>query len=82
MTQVGIDTLGARSTLQVANKEYAYDLVKQAAEPEESDLPGAVTCDDGSTFSFSALCRLDTANEAEYFMHGGILHYVLRKLAA
>ncbi|MEN9289592.1 MAG: hypothetical protein RL317_1215, partial [Pseudomonadota bacterium] len=41
-----------------------------------------VTRKDGSTFSFKALCRIDTANEVEYFMNGGILHYVLRKLAA
>ncbi|MDM7965812.1 aconitate hydratase AcnA [Blastomonas fulva] len=41
-----------------------------------------VTRADGSTFSFEALCRIDTANEIEYFMNGGILHYVLRKLAA
>ena len=37
---------------------------------------------DGSTFTFTALCRIDTANEVEYFMNGGILQYVLRKLAA
>ena len=37
---------------------------------------------DGSTFSFDTLCRIDTANEVEYYMNGGILHYVLRKLAA
>jgi aconitate hydratase len=41
-----------------------------------------VTRPDGSTISFVALCRIDTANEVEYFMNGGILHYVLRKLAA
>ncbi|MFM6854629.1 MAG: aconitate hydratase AcnA [Sphingopyxis sp.] len=41
-----------------------------------------VTRADGSTFSFNTLCRIDTANELEYFMNGGILHYVLRKLAA
>ena len=41
-----------------------------------------VTRADGSTFTFDALCRIDTANEVEYFMNGGILHYVLRKLAA
>ncbi|MFZ5667267.1 MAG: aconitate hydratase AcnA [Pseudomonadota bacterium] len=41
-----------------------------------------VTRADGSTFTFDALCRIDTANEIEYFMNGGILHYVLRKLAA
>ncbi len=41
-----------------------------------------VTRPDGSTFSFDTLCRIDTANEVEYYMNGGTLHYVLRKLAA
>ena len=41
-----------------------------------------VTRKDGTQFSFETLCRIDTANEVEYFMNGGILHYVLRKLAA
>ena len=41
-----------------------------------------VTRKDGSTFNFDTLCRIDTANEVEYFMNGGILQYVLRKLAA
>ncbi|HQE00617.1 MAG TPA: aconitate hydratase, partial [Novosphingobium sp.] len=46
------------------------------------DVTVEVTRGDGSKFSFTALCRIDTANEVEYFMNGGILHYVLRKLAA
>jgi len=46
------------------------------------DVTVEVTRADGSTFSFTALCRIDTANEMEYYRHGGILHYVLRKLAA
>ncbi len=46
------------------------------------DVEVEVTRKDGSTFSFTALCRIDTANEVEYFMNGGILQYVLRKLAA
>ena len=41
-----------------------------------------VTRGDGSTDSFTALCRIDTANEMEYYRNGGILHYVLRKLAS
>ncbi|MFM5894228.1 MAG: aconitate hydratase AcnA [Novosphingobium sp.] len=41
----------------------------------------AVTRKDGSTFTFKTLCRIDTANELEYFNNGGILQYVLRKLA-
>jgi aconitate hydratase len=36
----------------------------------------------GETESFETLCRIDTANEMEYFRNGGILHYVLRNLAA
>jgi aconitate hydratase len=37
---------------------------------------------DGSTTSFVARVRLDTPREREYVRHGGILQYVLRKLAA
>jgi aconitate hydratase len=36
---------------------------------------------DGSRTSFRARVRIDTLNELEYFRAGGILHYVLRKLA-
>ncbi len=35
---------------------------------------------DGSSQQFSALIRVDTPNEVEYYRHGGILHYVLRSL--
>jgi aconitate hydratase len=38
--------------------------------------------DDGKVTSFQARVRIDTPKEAEYFRHGGILHYVLRQLAA
>jgi aconitate hydratase len=31
---------------------------------------------------FSATLRIDTPKEAEYYRHGGILHYVLRQLLA
>ena len=41
-----------------------------------------VTRDDGEEFSFTARCRIDTYNELEYFRSGGILQYVLRRLAA
>jgi aconitate hydratase len=35
---------------------------------------------DGSSQEIKLLCRIDTADEVEYYRHGGILHYVLRKL--
>ncbi|HEX9965284.1 MAG TPA: aconitate hydratase AcnA [Allosphingosinicella sp.] len=46
------------------------------------ELQVEVTRTDGSTFAFTARVRIDTLNELEYFRAGGILHYVLRKLAA
>jgi len=36
---------------------------------------------DKKTIAFDVLVRLDTAVEVEYYRHGGILPYVLRKLA-
>jgi len=46
------------------------------------ELEVEVTKADGSSFAFTARVRIDTLNELEYFRAGGILHYVLRKLAA
>jgi aconitate hydratase len=40
------------------------------------------TGDDGTVKSFTAKVRIDTPNEADYYRNGGILHYVLRKLAS
>jgi len=36
----------------------------------------------GRTKTAKLLCRIDTADELDYFANGGILHYVLRKLVA
>jgi aconitate hydratase len=32
--------------------------------------------------SVPLLCRIDTEDELQYYRNGGILHYVLRNLAA
>ena len=48
-------------------------------------VPGqtvAVTARDGEVRSFRALVRIDTAVELDYYRNGGILHTVLRTLAA
>jgi len=37
---------------------------------------------DGTRTQFDARVRIDTPQEFEYYCHGGILHYVLRQLAA
>ena len=40
------------------------------------------TAADGGAKTFQAKVRIDTPNEVDYYRNGGILHYVLRKLAA
>ncbi len=40
------------------------------------------TADDGGKTEFEARLRIDTPKELDYYQHGGILHYVLRQLAA
>jgi aconitate hydratase len=41
-----------------------------------------ITSADGTKMIVPILCRIDTLDEIEYFKNGGILHYVLRNLAA
>jgi aconitate hydratase len=36
---------------------------------------------DGRSETLPLTCRIDTEDEVEYYRHGGILHYVLRRLA-
>jgi aconitate hydratase len=36
---------------------------------------------DGTTTTTQVQCRVDTADEVEYYKNGGILHYVLRSMA-
>ncbi|MBB5053381.1 aconitate hydratase [Afipia massiliensis] len=45
-------------------------------------LTAEIVSSDGSLKSVSLLCRIDTLDELEYYRNGGILHYVLRNLAA
>jgi len=46
------------------------------------ETPCTITFADGSTKEITLKCRIDTAIEVEYIEHGGVLHYVLRNLAA
>ena len=45
------------------------------------DVACRITYADGATKDIRLLCRIDTADEVDYYRHGGILHYVLRNLA-
>ena len=70
-----------RETLGLTGDD-TFTITGVASLQPRQDVEVTVTRQDGSSFSFTALCRIDTANEIEYFNNGGILHYVLRKLAA
>jgi len=59
-----------------------YSILGMADLKPRQDVEVKVTRDSGEEFSFSARCRIDTYNELEYFKAGGILQYVLRRLAA
>ena len=45
-------------------------------------LTAEIVSGDGVLQRVPLLCRIDTLDELEYYRNGGILHYVLRKLAA
>jgi aconitate hydratase len=70
-----------RLTLGLTGED-TFTITGVASLKPRQDVEVVVTRPDGSTFTFTALCRIDTANEIEYFNNGGILQYVLRKLAA
>ena len=52
-----------------------------AMQPRQM-MTAEIIAADGSVRKVPILCRIDTLDELEYFRNGGILHYVLRNLAA
>jgi len=58
-----------------------YD-IKGHTDPSAKTVSVTATPADGDAITFTAKIRIDTPKERDYFEHGGILHYVLRQLAA
>jgi len=46
------------------------------------EVTATITFADGTVKKVQLLCRIDTQDEVDYYANGGILHYVLRGLAA
>ena len=79
-------------TLQFADGESAatygltgaetYSIEGIASIEPRQDVTVKVTREGGEQFDIVARCRIDTFNELEYYRSGGILHFVLRNLAA
>ena len=71
-----------RETLKLSGSETVNIMGIADGVTPGKKLQATVTYEDGSEKQITLLARIDTAGEAEYFRHGGILHYVLRQLAA
>lgn len=69
-----------RKTLGLTGDE-SFSIEGVASLEPRQMVKVTITKADGSTESIEALCRIDTANEMEYYRHGGILQYVIRNLA-
>jgi aconitate hydratase len=69
-------SLGLKGDEQVTIRGLQGDL-----KPRQT-LTAEITSSDGRVQNIPLLCRIDTLDELDYYRNGGILHYVLRKLAA
>lgn len=69
-----VDSLGIEGT------EHFDFAIPEDLQPRQ-DIEVTVRGLDGSVKTFSALARVDTPVEVDYYRNGGILHTVLRKMA-
>ena len=58
-----------------------FDITGQT-DADAKRVTVTATAEDGSVKTFEAQVRIDTPKERDYYENGGILHYVLRQLAA
>ena len=70
-----------RKTLNLTGDEHiAIKGLAKGLKPH-MQVECVITRKDGSTQMVPLLCRIDTAEEIEYYKHGGILQYVVTNLA-
>jgi len=70
----------SRETLGLTGDETVDILGVEELKPGMM-MPIVITRADGSQVKTEVKCRVDTADEVEYYRNGGILHYVLRGMA-
>ncbi|NJC34586.1 aconitate hydratase [Sphingomonas jejuensis] len=70
-----------RKTLKLDGSE-TFTIDNVAGLRPRQSVEVKLTRADGSSETFVTRCRIDTVNELDYFLNGGILPYVLRKLAS
>ncbi|MCP3735238.1 aconitate hydratase AcnA [Sphingomonas sp. RP10(2022)] len=70
-----------RETLRLDGSE-TFTITGVASLRPRQTVEVTLTRANGVAETFETRCRIDTVNELEYFLNGGILQYVLRNLAA
>lgn len=70
-----------RTTLSLKGDERISINVSESLKPGDK-LQVTIKRANGQSETIQALCRIDTADELNYYKNGGILHYVLRQLCA
>jgi aconitate hydratase len=70
----------SRLTLGLKGDETVSILDLEGVKPLQ-EVPAEIKMNDGTVHKIILKCRIDTEVEIEYIENGGVLHYVLRKLA-
>lgn len=68
-----------RETLKLTGEE-TFTITGLAELHPGDEVETTITYPDGQETTVAMHCRIDTGNELAYFRHGGILHYVLRRM--
>ena len=71
-----------RSSLELDGSESIEILGIDKGISPKMELSCRIIRKTGESEELPLLCRIDTPNEVDYYLHGGILPYVLRQLAA
>jgi len=76
-----MDGDGADSLGLTGREKFEITGVKGNFEPRQT-VHVTATAGDGAVTEFDAIMRIDTGIEWDYYRHGGVLHFVLRRMAA
>jgi aconitate hydratase len=71
-----------RKTLGLTGEETVSLTGVEGGITPKMELNCAITYKNGETREIKVLCRIDTVQEVAYYTNGGILHYVIRRLAS
>jgi aconitate hydratase len=78
---IGMDVVPGRRWASRGDQTITIRGLSNDLKPRQRMIAEIVAFDGGLKY-LPLICRIDTLEELDYFKNGGILHYVLRQLAA